>query len=67
MAKTNLDCSDILSRSEEGVLSVDLAHRMRRWRHSGFSAHNRIVGKAEDTDGRQRLACVSCFSSNIPA
>lgn len=40
----------------EGVLDTDLAQRMRQWRHSGFSVHNRIRTKAADADGRQRLA-----------
>jgi hypothetical protein len=29
---------------------------MLAWRHSGFSVHNRIRAKADDADGRQRLA-----------
>lgn len=40
----------------EGVLKADLAERMRNWRHSGFSVHNRIRSKAADAEGRQRLA-----------
>jgi len=40
----------------EGVLDTGLAQRMLAWRHSGFSVHNRIRAKADDADGRQRLA-----------
>jgi len=40
----------------EGVLDADLAARMRRWHHSGFSVHGRIQSKAADAEGRQRLA-----------
>jgi len=29
---------------------------MLRWRHSGFSVHNRIRSNAADANGRQRLA-----------
>ncbi len=42
--------------SAEGVLSADLAERMKTWRHSGFSVHNRIRTKADDAEGCQRLA-----------
>jgi hypothetical protein len=41
----------------EGVLNTGLAERMRQWRHSGFSVHNRIRTQAADAEGRQRLAC----------
>ena len=41
----------------EGVLHAELAQRMLQWRHSGYSAHNRIRSKATDVKGRQRLAC----------
>ena len=41
---------------DEGALATDLAHRMRQWRHSGFSVHNRIRSKAADAEGHQRLA-----------
>ncbi len=30
-----------------------LAERMRHWRHSGFSVHNRIRAKAGDAEGRK--------------
>lgn len=39
----------------ESALATDLAHRMYRWRHSGFSVHNRIRSKAADAEGRQRV------------
>ena len=42
--------------STKGVLSADLAERMKNWRHSGFTVHNRIRSKAFDAEGRQRLA-----------
>ena len=52
--------------SAKGVFSVDLAERMKTWRHSGFSAiapasmqssvDNRIRTNADDAEGRQRLA-----------
>jgi hypothetical protein len=32
----------------EGVLNTGLAERMRQWRHSGFSVHNRIRTQAAD-------------------
>ncbi|NIV47422.1 MAG: hypothetical protein GWN46_11730 [Gammaproteobacteria bacterium] len=38
----------------EGVLDAGLAERMLRWRHSGFSVHNRV--RSKDAEGRQRLA-----------
>ncbi len=38
------------------VLDANVAARMRQWRHSGFSVHNRIRSKAADAEGRQRLA-----------
>lgn len=31
------------------------ADRMLRWRHSGFSVHNRVRSKACDAEGRQRF------------
>jgi hypothetical protein len=40
----------------ERVLDAGLADRMRQWRHSGFSVHNRIRTQAADAEGRQRLA-----------
>jgi hypothetical protein len=40
----------------EGVLDTGPAERMLNWRHSGFSVHNRIHAKADDAEGRQRLA-----------
>jgi hypothetical protein len=40
----------------EGVLDNGLTERMRQWRHSGVSVHNRIRSKAADASGRQRLA-----------
>ena len=40
----------------EGVLDAGLAQRMLKWCHSGFSVHNHIHAKANDTEGRQRLA-----------
>ncbi|MBA3565121.1 MAG: transposase [Gammaproteobacteria bacterium] len=40
----------------EDVLDAGLADRMRQWRHSGFSVHNRIHTQAADAEGRQRLA-----------
>ena len=46
---------------DEDALAADLAHHMRQWRHSGFSAHNRIRSKTADIEGRQRLArCMIC-------
>ena len=42
--------------SAEGVLAADLAEHMLDWRHSGYSVHNRIHARANDADGRQRLA-----------
>ena len=39
-----------------GVLDAELAQRMLNWRHSGFSVHNRVHTKADDAEGRQRLA-----------
>ena len=29
---------------DEDALATDLTHRMYRWRHSGFSVHNRVSG-----------------------
>lgn len=29
---------------------------MLKWHHSGFSVHNRVRSKANDAEGRQRLA-----------
>ncbi len=40
----------------EGVLDAELAQRMLKWRHSGFSVHNRAHTKADDAEGRQRLS-----------
>ncbi len=40
----------------EGVLDAELAQRMLKWRHSGFSVHNRVYTKADDAEGRQRLS-----------
>ena len=40
----------------EGVLNAGLAQRMLKWHHSGFSVHNRVRSKANDAEGRQRLA-----------
>jgi len=40
----------------ERVLDAGLADRMRQWRHSGFSVHNRIRTQAAEAEGRQRLA-----------
>ena len=40
----------------EGVLAANLADRVRQWRYSGFSVHNRIRSRAADAEGRQRLA-----------
>lgn len=40
----------------EGRLDLDLAGRMRHWRHSGFSVHNQVRIKADDAKGRPRLA-----------
>ncbi len=40
----------------EGVLDAGLARRMLKWRHSGFSVHNRVRSKANDAEARQRLA-----------
>ena len=51
----------------ERVLDAGLADRMRQWRHSGFSVHNRIRPQAAEAEGRQRLACymIRCpFSLN---
>jgi hypothetical protein len=38
--------------STEGVLAIGLAQRMLKWRHSGFSVHNRVHTKADDAEGR---------------
>jgi len=40
----------------EGVLDAELAQRIRKWRHSGFSVHNRVHTKADDAERRQRLS-----------
>ncbi len=40
----------------ERVLDAELAQRMLKWRHSGFSVHNRIHARANDAEGRQRHA-----------
>ncbi len=40
----------------KGMLDAKLAQRMLMWRHSGFSVHNRIHARANDAEGRQRLA-----------
>ena len=41
---------------EHAGLDPQLAERMRKWRHSGFSVHNRIHVRAHDAEGRKRLA-----------
>ena len=40
----------------EGVLEDELAQRILKWRHSGFSVHNQVHTKADDAEGRQRLS-----------
>ena len=40
----------------EGVLAQSLAARMLTWRHSGFSVHNGVRVRAEDVEGRKKLA-----------
>jgi hypothetical protein len=40
----------------DGVLDAELAQRMLKRRHSGFSVHNRVHTKANDAEGRQRLS-----------
>jgi hypothetical protein len=41
---------------KNGALSEELRQRMLGWRHSGFSAHNEVRVKAEDAQGRRKLA-----------
>jgi hypothetical protein len=45
---------------KNGALSQELRSRMLNWRHSGFSAHNEVRVKAEDAEGRRKLAGICC-------
>ena len=40
----------------EAGFDPELAQRMRKWQHSGFSVHNQIRVKANDAEGRKQLA-----------
>lgn len=54
----------------ERVLDAGLADRMRQWRPSGFSVHNRIRTQAVEAEGRQRLAryMIRCpFANGLPS
>ena len=41
---------------QEAGFDPTRAQRMRQWQHSGFSVHNRIRVKANDTEDRKQLA-----------
>jgi hypothetical protein len=49
------------------ALSVELRSRMLAWRHSGFSAHNEVRVKAEDAEGRRKLAGTKRRARDHPA
>ena len=40
----------------EAGFDPELAQRMHKWQHSGFSVHNQIRVKANDAEGRKQLA-----------
>jgi hypothetical protein len=41
---------------EEGLLAEDMARKLLKWKHSGFSVHNGKPIKRNDTEGLERVA-----------